>query len=149
VVQALAEAQINTWLFGGWAEELLGLRPPGLHRDIDLLYPAQNFETLDEFLRAHGGVEEVRPKGFTHKRAFLWQSVLVEVFLVRSGVEGYVTDFFGTHQFPWPQDTLSHMVILPCGGYPSASPAALRLYRARHDDVEQAYWRHIAQTGAA
>jgi len=145
VVKALADAQIKTWLFGGWAEELSGLRPPGPHRDIDLLYPAQSFGSLDEFLRAHGDAQEIRPKRFTHKRAFRWHGVLVEVFLVCPETEGHVTDFFGgLHRFLWPQDTLSHMVLLPCGECPSASLTALRLYRERHRDVEQAYRRHMA-----
>lgn len=148
VVKALADAQIKTWLFGGWAEELSGLRPPGPHWDIDLLYPAQSFRLLDEFLWAHDDAEEIRPKRFTHKRAFRWHGALVEVFLVCPETAGHITDFFGgIHQFLWPQDTLSYTALLPCGECPSASPAALRLYRERHGDVEQAYRRYIAQLG--
>ena len=143
VVGALAESGIRTWLFGGWAEELFGVRPPGPHRDIDLLYPAVGFEPLDEFLRVRGDVEEVRAKRFSHKRAFLWQGVVVEVLLVRREGAGLVTDFFGAHRFLWPPDTISRMVRLPSGECGAASPAALRLYRERHGEVEQAYREHI------
>ena len=145
-VGALAEAEIRTWLFGGWAEELLGVRPPGPHRDIDLLYPAEDFGTLDEFLRAHSDVEEVRAKRFSHKRAFQWQGVLVEVFLVRREGANLVTNFFGTHSFPWPPETLSRMVWLPTGECKAASPTALRLYRERHGEIKQAYQEHAARS---
>ncbi len=67
VIQMLADAQINTWLFGGWAEELSGLCPPRPHRDIDLLYLAQGFTRLDEFLRTQRGAQEATAKRFLHK----------------------------------------------------------------------------------
>ncbi len=141
VINTLTNAHIKTWLFGGWAEELSGLRPRGPHRDIDLLYPAHSFELLDKFLQTHSDAEEIRLKRFSHKRAFRWHDILVEVFLVRPEPKGLITDFFGIHRFAWPQDTLTHTVLLPCGEYPLASPAALRFYRERHNDVEEAY-RH-------
>lgn len=149
VVKALADGQIRTWIFGGWAEELSGLRPPGPHLDIDLLYPAHDFAALDEFLRAHPAADEVRPKRFPHKRAFRWHGVLVEVILVRPEPEGYITDFFDTHRFSWPPDVLLHTVLLPWARLPAASPTALRLYRERHGGVAQAYQRHIAPPGSA
>ena len=49
-VRELAAAQVQTWLFGGWAEELSGLRSPSLHQDIDLLYPGVDFSALDAVL---------------------------------------------------------------------------------------------------
>lgn len=139
VVQMLADAQIKTWLFGGWAEELSGLCPPRPHRDIDLLYPAQSCARLDEFLRAQSKAKEVEAKRFAHKRAFEWRGVLVEVFLVRLEDSRLVTDFFSSVQFAWPPDTLLLTVRLPGGEWPCASAAALRQYRARHGEVEQAY----------
>ena len=139
VVQTLADAQVKTWLFGGWAEELSGLCLPRAHHDIDLLYPAQSFERLDGFLRAQSSAKEVEAKRFPHKRAFEWSGVLVEVFLVRPEAERLVTDFFGTFRFVWPQDTLLSSVMLPRGEWRCASAAALRQYRARHGEVEQAY----------
>ena len=139
VVGMLADAQIKTWLFGGWAEELSGLCPPRLHRDIDLLYPARSFARLDEFLRTQSDVQEVTAKRFPHKRAWEWQGVLVEVFLVCPEAERLVTDFFGTFQFAWPQDTFLSAVMMPGGEWSCASAAALRQYRARHGEVEQAY----------
>ena len=40
VMALLNGAGASCWLFGGWAEEMRGLRPPAAHGDIDLLYPA-------------------------------------------------------------------------------------------------------------
>jgi hypothetical protein len=65
-----AEAQIATWLFGGWAEELWHLSPPRLHRDIDLLYPARNFQQLDGWLlMASDELIPIVAKRFSHNRA--------------------------------------------------------------------------------
>ncbi len=149
VVETLEKAGVRTWLFGGWAEDLLGLRPPGPHGDIDLLYPAEDFGLLDEFLRVQAGAEEILAKRFLHKRAFRWQDVRVEVFLVRREAAGLETDFFGLHRLLWPDDTLSQTLRLEGRELAAASPAALRLYRARHGVVEQAYRRYVAQRGAA
>ena len=148
-IKSLADAEVKTWLFGGWAEELLDLRPPGNHRDIDLLYLASDFSLLDEFLRRCEEAKEIEAKRFSHKRAFLWQGVIVEVFLVRPEAAGYVTSFFEVDKFTWPEDTFSFSVYIVGEDYPSASPSALRLYRERHDDVDLAYRRHIAQLGMA
>ncbi len=147
VVQMLADAQIKTWLLGGWAEELSGLCAPRAHNDIDLLYPAQSFLRLEEFLRAQSGAQEVTAKRFPHKRAFEWSGVLVEVFLVRPKDDALVTDFFGTFPLVWSQDTLFSTVMLPGGQWPCASAAALRLYRARHGEVEQAYRDYMMSPG--
>ena len=58
-LQELKSASINTWIFGEWAEELWGLRPPGLHGDVDLLFPADDFSRVDQFLRVRQDREEV------------------------------------------------------------------------------------------
>jgi len=39
----LEDAGTEARLFGGRAEELLGLAPPHRHHDVDLLYPAADF----------------------------------------------------------------------------------------------------------
>ena len=142
-LQELAAAQIDTWIFGGWAEELHGIRPPGPHGDIDLLYPAENFYLLDQMLSAHSNMEEIQGKRFVHKRAFVWRGVLIEIFLLRSAATGFVTDFFGLHQFHWPKDAVSQTLLLGVPA-PSASPVALRFYREQHTAVEQAYQQHLA-----
>lgn len=67
VVTMLADVQMKTWLFGGWAEELSGLCSPRPHRDIDLLYAAQSFDRMENFLRMQSSVKEVSAKRFPHK----------------------------------------------------------------------------------
>ena len=71
---------ITTWIFGGWAEELSGVIKPRKHKDIDLLYPAENFEILDSLLIEEDQIEEVTEKHFIHKRAFIYKVVLMELF---------------------------------------------------------------------
>ena len=38
---------IETWVFGGWGEELRGLIRPREHVDLDLLYPAESWDEVD------------------------------------------------------------------------------------------------------
>jgi len=144
VVRTLEAAQIKTWLFGGWAEELSGLRPPGPHGDIDLLYPAATFAQLDTFLKASESVEEIKAKHFPHKRAFRWHHVLIEVFLLCPDANRYVTHFFGIHRFPWPEDTLSASVPILGERMACASSRALTLYRRQHDVVAEAFDQYMS-----
>ena len=46
-VGLLASRGIETWIFGGWGEELRGLIKPREHVDLDLLYPAEDWSTVD------------------------------------------------------------------------------------------------------
>lgn len=144
-LQELHSAAIDTWLFGGWAEELWGLRSPGPHSDIDLLYPAEDFRAVDQFLLAHEELEEVVGKRLVHKRAFRRQGILVELFLLRHASIELVTDFFSLHSFQWPADTLLHTVPLLGVPVPVASPAALHLYRDQHKAVEETYQQYLAE----
>ena len=88
----LAEGGFRVWLFGGWAEELRGLRPPAEHADVDLLYPAPDFRRLDEYIAA-APVEEWKGKRRPYKRAFELDGVPVELFLVERDAGGWFTDF--------------------------------------------------------
>jgi hypothetical protein len=72
---------IQTWLFGGWAEELRGMARPRRHRDIDLLHRSSDFEIVDHFLGS-GLVDEIPAKRLPHKRAFVVDGVMVEILLV-------------------------------------------------------------------
>jgi Aminoglycoside-2''-adenylyltransferase len=59
VVTRLQAAGIMTWLFGGWAEELLGLAAPRNHRDLDLLHLAAGFGPVDDFMTADRQIFEI------------------------------------------------------------------------------------------
>ena len=50
VVDLLEAARLRVWLFGGWAEELRGLRAPCEHHDVDFLYPGRDLARVDRFI---------------------------------------------------------------------------------------------------
>ena len=116
VVDMLEDARLRVWLFGGWAEELRGLRAPCEHTDVDLLYPARDFSRVDRFV-GDGGDD--RP----HKRSFEVEGVPVELLLVQKDEQGWFTELpRGRHR--WPAD-----VFATAGRLPVASAAALEGYR--------------------
>jgi hypothetical protein len=125
VADLLEEAQLRTWLCGGWAEELRGLCAPRPHLDIDLLYPGRDFERVDRFV-AGAPVDEQPGRHRPHKRVFEVDGVPVELILVERDERGWFTDFpGGRHR--WPADLFS-----AGGRLPVASEAALAGLRAAH-----------------
>jgi hypothetical protein len=138
VLSMLAERSLNVWVFGGRAEELWQIGPPRAHNDIDLLYPAAGFDRLDEFMR-EPGLEEIPAKRFSHKRALVYQGVMVDIFLLQRSEDGYGTQFFdGLFNYRWPLDTLSYTRTV-CGSEVNvASVAALMHFRANHQRISQA-----------
>src|SRR5262245_6369627 len=93
-IRELADAQLPVWVFGGWAEELWGISEPRKHNDVDLLYPANDFTSLDQWLAATEGVTEIVGKRFSHKRAVTYQWVMIEFLLLESDREGHRSNFF-------------------------------------------------------
>lgn len=126
VVTELAAAGFQALVFGGWAEELLGLRPAGLHSDIDLLVIDPDLDRLDGWLAE---TDEVAAKRASHKRALERDGTLVELFLTRRRFDEQVTVFGGVHTFVWPPDLLDHTAA----GLAVASPTALAAYRSSHE----------------
>jgi len=125
VISVLDGNGIDAWLFGGWAEELLGLSPPRPHADVDFLHPAQSFATVDAFLRREPSVAEIAAKRSAHNRAFEVGGVMVELFLVQRDTAGRYTNIWGTTRHDWPDDVLDIRVA----GLRVASRAALEGYR--------------------
>jgi len=113
VVDALEAARLRVWLFGGWAEELRGLRVPCEHDNISLLYPGRDFARVDRFIG--DGVEDERP----HKRSFELDGVPVGLLLVQKDEQGWYTEL-RRRQHRWPPD-----VFATAGRLPVASAAAL------------------------
>jgi hypothetical protein len=124
----LAEGGLRVWLFGGWAEELHGLHPPGAHDDVDLLYPAPDFRRLDGFLTA-AAIDEWTGKRRAYERAFELDGVPIELFLVERDAGGWFTDFdAGRHR--WPANVFAR------GAWPPvASADALEGYRAAYGSL--------------
>jgi hypothetical protein len=156
VLRLLDQAGLQTWLAGGWAEELRGLCPPRPHNDIDLLYPAESFARVDAFLRSRGqaacgqtacgqtagqNVEEIQAKHFSHKRAMQFAGVMVELLLVQPAEQGCITSFFdGRYRFPWPADVFEAPLLVEGSGLLRiASKNALLAYRESHAEIARAY----------
>jgi len=126
VVEMLAERGVKVWVFGGWAEQLLGIDVPRRHVDLDLLYPAESFAAVDAL-----DLPWIDARRFPHKRAFAHEGVPVELFLVRRDERGYFTDMpRGRHR--WPDDVLFGVHGLRVAGPQSVSGfrAAYRYLRA-------------------
>ena len=114
IVDALEDARLRVWLFGGWAEELRGLRPPCEHSHVDFLYPGRDFARVDRFAAG-----DERP----HKRTFELEGVSVELLLVQKDERGWYSQLpVGIHR--WPAD-----VFATAGKLPVASETALHAYR--------------------
>jgi len=126
VVDLLEDARLRVWLFGGWAEELRGLRAPCEHSDVDFLYPGRDFARVDRWL---GGAGDTRP----HKRTFEYEGVPIELMLVQRDEQGWFTQLpSGRHN--WPADVFAN-----AGRLPVASVTALESYRhSRRADIRAA-----------
>jgi len=131
VVALLAGWGVDTWVFGGWAEEIHGLSPPREHEDIDLLYVAADFDRVDALCH-EGAVTEIVAKRFPHKRALVIDGVMVELFLVQRDGVGMHTDFWASVRLDWPSNTLSTQ-----RGIPVASESALAAFRMDHARVHE------------
>jgi hypothetical protein len=112
VVALLGGAGVEIWIFGGWAEELLGLSDPREHADVDLLYVAEDWSGVDAFLVE---MAEVTAKRFPHKRAFVLDGVLVELLLVQRDRDGYFSRFPAI-DYRWPPDVVAEHGRLPVAG---------------------------------
>lgn len=129
VVADLSAAGLGPLVFGGWAEELLGVTPLRTHSDIDLLVVAEA-PAVDVFVSQR---QEIVQKRFSHKRAYVEDGVLVELFLVarHEGVE--TTTFWDTRRWTWPP--LEPVMV---NGLPVAPAAAVAAYRTHYGDIASA-----------
>lgn len=115
VLEELEAERLAPLVFGGWAGELLGLEPVRPHKDIDLLVGAEA-DSVDAFVAER---HEVQAKRFSHKRAFVEDGELVELFLVDPATG--TTKFWDRLVVEWP--SLEPVIV---DQFPVASPAALR-----------------------
>lgn len=126
---------IETFVFGGWAEELQGMIPPREHKDIDLLYKGDNLTPIDEFIQKHN-LKII--KQFPHKRAFLFREIMIEIFLVD---KNYTTNFFSIYLHHWMQSGFSKSLI---EGMHICSPSILTDYREKYLIVEKARSEYLS-----
>lgn len=78
-LRLVEQAGFKVALVGGWSRQLLGLEPPRLHADVDLVVTDADLEVLDQWLDDH---DEITAKRFPHKRAFRFLDTMVELHLV-------------------------------------------------------------------
>jgi len=128
VVGALEHAGITVVVFGGWAEELHGLIPRRVHRDIDLLLINPDGRVLDAFLDARA---EIAAKRASHKRAFEVDGTVVELFIARNEDGQHVTYFWDHVRWVWPTDD-----GVSVAGVRLASLAALDAYRRSWEIIQ-------------
>jgi hypothetical protein len=139
-LRRLQQAGVQLWVFGGWAEELWRVTPPRPHNHIDLLYRAESFEVLDQIIAAEPAFVEIALKRFSHKRAFVYQGVMVEIFLAHGLAPHFVTSFFaGRYQLDWPADTFAYTLCIDQQTIHVASRTALAHYRQQHAAIARAY----------
>ena len=117
-VLLLESKGVDTWVFGGWAEELRGLIKPREHVDVDLLYPAEDWSIVDNLY-----LDWVEGKHFDWKRAFRLEGITVELFLVQYDARGWYTQL-ERRRHNWPANVFSNK-----GRLPVVSTAALAGYR--------------------
>jgi hypothetical protein len=117
-VLLLESKGVDTWVFGGWAEELRGLIKPREHVDVDLLYPAEDWSIVDNLY-----LDWVEEKRFDWQRAFKLEGITVELFLVQYDARGWYTQL-ERRRHNWPANVFSNN-----GRLPVVSTAALAGYR--------------------
>ena len=141
ILRLLDDGGAGCLLFGGWAEEALGLRRPRTHGDLDLLLPARSFRVLDDLLLGGGASWlDVPLKRFAHKRAFLSEGLLVEVILVRQEAGRPFSMFWGDLRFDWSLP-LAERGRLGAYEVPCAARRNLRRYRTGYRATEPWRWR--------
>jgi hypothetical protein len=117
-VHLLASRGLDTWVSGGWGEELRGLILPRAHADVDLLYPASDWSEADALY-----LDWIEAKRHPWKRAFSLEGVMVELFLVQRDERGWFTQL-ARRRHDWPENLLGTN-----GRLPVASTVALASYR--------------------
>jgi len=102
IVTKLQNEGLEIVVFGGWSAELQGIENARLHSDIDLLILDGDFNHLVKFI-THNEWEVI--KSYSHKKAFIVDSIMVEVFLVKIDDNELATEFIGEEGsvvFHWP-----------------------------------------------
>lgn len=144
VLKMLSVSGVQCDVFGGWAEEILGLREPWQHSDIDLVYRSSDFSQVDVAMKHRNNeLFEVRAKRFRHKRAFMFRETLCEIILVQESETRPVTYYWGDVPFEWLQPFL-HLESVDLCGNPATvvSSANLRRYRDLWRQTQPHRWRN-------
>lgn len=145
ILSLLAARGVPCSISGGWAEEILGLRPPWQHHDIDLVHEGRDFSRLDQILDDQGKIlRPVPAKRFHHKRAFIFKDTLCEIILVDHDDDSPMTCFWGDVDYRWEQPLLdTEKVFIRDGSFSIVSRANLLKYRRDRKLRQPNRWREI------
>jgi hypothetical protein len=142
VLETLRVYGIQCDVFGGWAAELLGLREPWQHKDIDLIYRSENLAAFDVI---EGDFRPVPLKRFRHKRAFMFRDTLCEIVLVRDADIQPVTLYWGEVPFHWDRPLLHGGTVDLCGTSATVVSAAnLTKHHRLYNEIQPDRWRNPA-----
>ncbi len=117
-VDLLWSQGVRTWIGGGWGEELRGLAPPREHGDLDLLYPARDWNRVDAL-----ALDWIAGARTGSTRAFVLEGTRVELFLVERDARGWFTRL-ARRRHELPAD-----VFVTSGRIAVASASALGTFR--------------------
>jgi hypothetical protein len=146
IYKSLRVSGFNILIFGGWAEELNGDISPRMHKDIDLLLLSDSFTELDAFMEKAKFVQEIKPKRYTHKRAFMFHGIVVEILLVKCANGKLTTKFWDNYLLIWPPLEIkaltaqNHCMFI-------ANSGVLTFYRDNYSKINSArteYYRKIS-----
>lgn len=146
VLELLKDCGVECDIFGGWAEELLGMREPWQHGDIDLVYRGADFAPVDMAIRhRHETFSNVAGKRFRHKRAFVFRETLCEIVLVRDSSTTPTTYYWGDVPFQWCQPLLHPEPVNLCSRTGTVvSSENLRRHRSLWRETQPYRWRDPA-----
>lgn len=111
IVTRLENEGLKIVIFGGWAAELQKIEKVRPHSDIDLLILDKDFNRLVGFINRN---EWEIVKSYSHKKAFMFDGIMVEVFLVRIDDNEFTTEFTGEEKsviFHWPDQLFTERAI--------------------------------------
>lgn len=129
IIDFLEKNKVETWIFGGWAKELLGIISPRSHKDIDLIYLGKNLNNVDQLLVKYEDLQEIQPKHKMYKRAFVKNRVMIEIFLVKKDNHGYFSpELLGKEKYYWPNNIFENLIEIDNTEYKVASIEALNQY---------------------
>lgn len=101
VYNQFSSQSFDITIFGWWAEELQWVFAPRAHNDIDMFLIDTDFSRLDLYIQSSHEFIEILPKKFPHKRAVIYDWVMIEFFLVTNVNDILTTNFFDIHLYNW------------------------------------------------
>ncbi len=134
IVTSLEAEGLKIVIFGGWSAELQKIEKIRPHSDIDLLILDEDFNSLIEFINRNNW-EIV--KSYSHKKAFMVDGIMVEVFLVKVDDNEFTTEFTGEERsvvFHWPNQLFEERAIRS-SSLKLATKDAMDKYRKSHKRI--------------